>query len=165
MQRVQHWYPKVRGEVSCLIEPALTAARWMQRYRNDKGDTVEKWLSPRPHQRSERARQRSAAVVLERMEKGAEGSFIGPDGAGAIDGTVDSTAPHAGADIGRQRAPRRKRISARITDGRGNRHNGRPASGTNDASGWVFERFAACGAGGREKDRRQRIHYEPRYGR
>jgi hypothetical protein len=73
---VHEGYGQAAGQIGRLIEPARYTAHGMERNRDHARGALEQIASGLPQHLTEPRRDRSAPVVLERMDDAAKGPFV-----------------------------------------------------------------------------------------
>lgn len=134
LERMTERDPEAAGEVRGLIEPAFACSRSVKGNRNRALRAGEDVGASAAHQRGERRRQRSPAVVFQRVDDFPQRALI-----------------FAG------RGPRRDRAAGTVAAIRADRKNGLPAPGADRAVERMFERASAGRAGRRETDCKKRV--------
>jgi len=149
-------------KVERLVESPGAPPGRMQGNRDEAVGVPEQFRAPAPHQAGQRLCQRTAPVVLQRVDDGAKCAVVGAGREGAIDEAVSAAASRAARHRHADDAPRRQRIAAAFAERGSQRPDGLPAGVTDRPARRVFEELVAGRAGRREDDREDGIAKGPR---
>ncbi len=151
-------------EVGRLIETARAAARWMKRNRHGRVGAVEKVRTAFAHQHRQRHRQRSAALVFQRMHDRAQRSLVEAHGTRSIDVTCGAATAGAPRERATDRAPCRERIPTGVTQRWGEGKDGTPARRTDRPARRLLQCVAADGTWRRDQHGEKRVDHGPHSG-
>ena len=161
-QRVPDRKAQSLRQLRRLIEAAYESSERMKGNGHDEIGALEDRSARPAHHRAQPGGERSPFVVLERVDDRAERSVVGSERARPGDDRSEAPASRAPGVERAERAPRRKRVAARIAERRRQRWEALPAGVADGPTRRHRERAPAGGADGRQQHRNQRIRDRPR---
>ena len=143
-----HRHAQRARKIGRLIEAAVQPLPRVQRHRHDRIAAIQHGPACIPQQRAERARERPAAVVFERVDDRAQLALVVTgDGAG-VERRWATAAGRAAFSGGADGAPRRQRLATDAARRRQRRADAQPARRTHRALERTIEHGVAGGARG-----------------
>lgn len=155
---------QVPGEIGRLVEAAFAPLRIVERNGNRARGPIENVGAVPSHQCAERPRQRSAPLVLQRMDDRSESAVVGANRSCAVHQSRRPPTPGTLAERHADRSPRWQRIATGLAERRREGQNRSPARLADRAARRTIQRLVAGGTGRRQHDRQhrvQRIHSRP----
>jgi hypothetical protein len=147
------------GEIVRLIESPRSQTGVMQRHRYGGNRIDQQFGGLHAQQARERTRQRTAALIFQRVNDLAEHAVVGTDCGGAIERVRPAAA--APARVGWIAAPGEKRIAAAGAERRREQAHGAPAVSAHRAIGRMRQRLGADRARRRQRDGEERVEPRP----
>jgi len=148
-------------EVRGLIESSPPLLRCMQRNGDHASRAAQNVAASGTQQRAEWTRQRTAPLVLQRMDDCPKRAVVVAEGARPIDKPARPPASRALLQRRTDRTPPGERVATLVAQRRRQRTNRFPAGKADRALGRMLEQFAARRAGRRHDDGQQGVEAEP----
>jgi len=152
---------KLPRKVRSLIESSPPPLRGVQRNGDHTGHAAQNVAASGTQQRAERTRQRTAPLVLQRMDDCPKRAVVIAEGTRPIDKPARAPASRALLQRRADGTPPGQRVATLVAQRRRQRANRFPAGKADRAVGRMLEQFAARRAGRRHDDGQQGVEAEP----